>query len=112
VKLHATILLITFGLFPAVRAWPRLRPRPLFDPMIWTGLLFLCVVPSTVQSSIAYTRMAGGNVAGAVAAAAFSNMAGVFLTPLLASLILDAQGRGDVDGRGIGPHLRLLFCRS
>src|SRR5919107_361792 len=50
VKLHATIIGITFGLFPLFGltvAW--LAPQ-LFDPLIWTGILFLCVVPSTVQS--------------------------------------------------------------
>lgn len=108
VKLHATILLITFGLFPLLGLALALAAPGLFDPMIWTGVLFLCVVPSTVQSSIAYTSMAGGNVAGAVAAAAFSNMAGVFLTPLLASLILDAQG-GGVSFEGIGRIFALLF---
>jgi sodium/bile acid cotransporter 7 len=108
VKLHATVLFMTFGLFPLAGLALALAAPNLFDPMIWTGLLFLCVVPSTVQSSIAYTSMAGGNVAGAVAAAAFSNMAGVLLTPLLASLILDAQGAG-VSLGGIGRIFALLF---
>lgn len=108
VKLHLTVLSITFGLFPLLGLTFALTMPGLFDPMIWTGILFLCVVPSTVQSSIAYTSMAGGNVAGAVAAAAFSNMAGVFLTPLLASLILDAQGAA-VSAGGIGRIFALLF---
>jgi len=108
VKLHVTILLITFALFPLFGLALAFTAPGLFDPMIWTGLLFLCVVPSTVQSSIAYTSMAGGNVAGAVAAATFSNMAGVFLTPFLASLILDAQGVG-ISWEGIG-RIFLLLC--
>ena len=108
VKLHFTILGITFGLFPLFGLAFALALPGLLDPMIWTGLLFLCVVPSTVQSSIAYTSMAGGNVAGAVAAAAFSNMAGVFLTPLLAGLILDAQGAA-ISAGGMGRIFVLLF---
>jgi sodium/bile acid cotransporter 7 len=108
VKLHGTILFITFGLFPIFGLTLAWAAPELFDPMIWTGLLFLCVVPSTVQSSIAYTSMAGGNVAGAVAAAAFSNMAGVFLTPLLASLIVGA-GDGSVSLDGLGRIFGLLF---
>lgn len=107
-KLHVAILGITFGLFPLIGLTFALTMPGLLDPMLWTGLLFLCVVPSTVQSSIAYTSMAGGNVAGAVAAAAFSNMAGVFLSPLLASLILDAQGVG-MSWSGIGRIFALLF---
>ncbi len=108
IKLHLTILAITFGLFPLFGLALAFAAPGLFDPLLWTGLLFLCVVPSTVQSSIAYTSMAGGNVAGAVAAAAFSNMAGVLLTPLLASLILGAQGAAMSLG-GIGRIFVLLF---
>jgi sodium/bile acid cotransporter 7 len=93
-RLHAAILAVTYAFFPAAglalaAAFPALLPAGL-----WTGLLFLCALPSTVQSSIAYTAMARGNVAGAVAAAAFSNLAGVFLTPLLVAAMLGAQGTG------------------
>lgn len=108
VRLHLTILSITFALFPLFGLAMYFLAPGLLDPMLWTGLLFLCVVPSTVQSSIAYTSMAGGNVAGAVAAAAFSNLAGVVLTPLLASLILDAQGAG-ISVSGVGRLFALLF---
>lgn len=108
VKLHGTILFITFGLFPIFGLTLAWAVPELFDPLIWSGLLFLCVVPSTVQSSIAYTSMAGGNVAGAVAAAAFSNMAGVLLTPLLASLLLDVAD-ASVSLGGIGRIFGLLF---
>ena len=108
VKLHATIIGITFGLFPIIGLTVAWVAPQLFDPLIWTGILFLCVVPSTVQSSIAYTSMAGGNVAGAVAAAAFSNMAGVLLTPFLVSLVLGAHGAG-MSLTGIGRIFALLF---
>lgn len=108
VKLHAAILLITFGLFPLFGLALAWAAPHLLDPLIWTGLLFLCTVPSTVQSSIAYTSMAGGNVAGAVAAAAFSNMAGVFLTPVLASLVAGAGGAA-VSAAGVGRIFALLF---
>lgn len=108
VKLHFTIFGITFGLFPVFGLAALWLAPGLFDPLLWTGILFLCVVPSTVQSSIAYTSMAGGNVAGAVAAAAFSNMAGVVLTPLLASLLLDVQNI-EISASGIGRIFALLF---
>ena len=91
-RLHAAILAITFVLFPiAGLALSNAFPG-LLAPELWTGLIFLCALPSTVQSSIAYTSIAGGNVAGAVAAAAFSNLLGVFLTPLLVTMMLQAQG--------------------
>ncbi len=107
-RLHAAILAVTFLAFPLVGiALSRLAPG-LLQPALWSGILFLCALPSTVQSSIAYTSMARGNVAGAVAAAAFSNLLGVFLTPLLVGVMLDAQG-ADTSAAGIGKIAALLF---
>lgn len=107
-RLHLAILGTTFLVFPlAGLALAGLFPG-LLSPMLWTGLLFLCALPSTVQSSIAYTSIAGGNVAGAVAAAAFSNLLGVFLTPLLVSLMLEAHG-AQISLAGIGKIVLLLF---
>jgi len=83
-RLHLAILSVTYLAFPlAVLALASALPG-LLPPLLWTGMFFLAALPSTVQSSIAYTSMAGGNVAGATAAAALSNLVGVFLTPLLA----------------------------
>jgi sodium/bile acid cotransporter 7 len=107
-RLHLAILALTFVLFPIAGlalsfAFPGLLP-----PELWTGILFLCALPSTVQSSIAYTSIAGGNIAGAVAAAAFSNLIGVFLTPALAAFMLEAQGVS-ISLAGIGKIFALLF---
>ncbi len=107
-RLHLAILATTFAVFPLAglglsRAFPNM-----LAPELWTGILFLCVLPSTVQSSIAFTSMARGNVAGAVAAAAFSNLIGVFLTPLLAAFLLQAQGAAISLG-SIGRIFGLLF---
>ena len=107
-RLHAGILAATFLAFPLIGlALSSLFPG-LLTPALWTGMLFLCALPSTVQSSIAYTSMAGGNVAGAVAAAAFSNLIGVFLTPALVTLMLQAQG-AEISLAGIGKIVMLLF---
>jgi solute carrier family 10 (sodium/bile acid cotransporter), member 7 len=57
-----------------------------------TGFVFLCVLPSTVQSSIAFTSIARGNVAAALCAASASNLLGVFISPILAGWLLQAQG--------------------
>lgn len=51
------------------------------------GLLFLGVLPSTVQSATAYSSLAGGNVAISVVAAAVINIAGVFVSAPLFSLL-------------------------
>ncbi|MTH79734.1 bile acid:sodium symporter family protein [Paracoccus aestuariivivens] len=58
------------------------------------GLLFLAVLPSTVQSSIAFTSMAGGNVPAAICAASLSNLIGVALTPALVAVMLHQGGGG------------------
>jgi sodium/bile acid cotransporter 7 len=107
-RLHAAILGATFLVFPAAGLLLSAALPGLLSPALWTGMLFLCALPSTVQSSIAYTSIAGGNVAGAVAAAAFSNLIGVFLTPLLVTLMLGTQG-ADISLAGIGKIVGLLF---
>ena len=64
----------------------------LLTPELYLGVLFLCALPSTVQSSIAFTSMAGGNVPAAVCAASLSSLLGVFLTPLLMGVLAGSQG--------------------
>jgi sodium/bile acid cotransporter 7 len=107
-RLHLAIVGVTFVLFPLAGLGLSLLMPGLLSPLLWSGILFLCALPSTVQSSIAYTSIAGGNVAGAVAAAAFSNLLGVFLTPLLVSLLLGAQG-AEIGLGGIAKIAALLF---
>lgn len=93
-RLHLTVLLCTFVVFPvfglAVRgAVPVLLTQPLYQ-----GLLFLTLVPSTIQSSIAFTSIARGNVPAAICAGSFSSLAGIVLTPLLAAALLGNGGAG------------------
>lgn len=97
-RLHLLVAGVTFLAFPlivlALRwAMPGALPAPL-----WGGLLFLSAAPSTVQSSIAFTALAGGNVAAAVCAATLSNLGGVLVTPWLASALLGAGPQGVAGG--------------
>ena len=107
-RLHLAILALTFALFPVAGLALSLALPGLLAPELWMGLLFLCALPSTVQSSIAYTSIAGGNVAGAVAAAAFSNLIGVFATPMLVAAMLEAQG-AQISLGGVARIFALLF---
>ena len=107
-RLHVAILASTFAVFPLAGIALAAAFPGLLSPALWTGILFLCALPSTVQSSIAFTSMAGGNVAGAVAAAAASNLIGVFLTPALVSLMLSAQ-EAELAWGGIWKVVGLLF---
>ncbi|CUW44546.1 sodium/bile acid symporter family [Brucella vulpis] len=95
-KLHVTVLASTFVLFPILglaAGWaiPGLSQSPFY-----TGILYLCVLPSTVQSSIAFTSMARGNVSAAVVSASASNIFGMFLTPLLVGLLFAVKGGGGI----------------
>ena len=90
-RLHGLILAITYALFPLIGLAAHAALLDLFTPGLWTGFLFLCALPSTVQSSVAFTSIARGNTAAAVTAAAGSNILGVALTPMLLSLLLSAQ---------------------
>lgn len=91
-RLHGAAGAVTFLLFPLLGL--ALVRIPGLDPALATGLLYLCLLPSTVQSSIAFTAMARGNVAAAVCSAAFSNLAGIFLTPLLVALLITGKSGG------------------
>ncbi|MFD7237378.1 bile acid:sodium symporter family protein [Streptomyces syringium] len=91
-RLHLTVLAATFVLFPLLGLASRGLVPYVLTPELQTGLLFLCLVPSTIQSSIAFTSLARGNVAAAVCAGSFSSIVGIVLTPLLAALLLGGSG--------------------
>ncbi|MGA5898492.1 bile acid:sodium symporter family protein [Streptomyces venetus] len=93
-RLHVTVLAATFVVFPLLGLAARgLVPVILTDPL-YQGLLFLTLVPSTVQSSIAFTSMARGNVPAAICAGSFSSLVGILATPLLAASLLGGSGGG------------------
>ena len=91
-RLHLTILAATFVLFPALTVALAALPPWITPPEVAPGLIMLGCLASTIQSSLAFVSIARGNVPAAVASASASNMLGVFLTPLLASLLLHAEG--------------------
>ena len=92
-RLHLTILSFTYVAFPLLGLGiAALAHGRLSDPVV-TGIVYLTLVPSTVQSSIAFTAVARGNVAGAVVSASASNILGVFLTPVLCWLLLANTGK-------------------
>ena len=100
-RLHAVIGGTTFVLFPllgliVVALMPHLLNRTLM-----LGVLFLCALPSTVQSSIALTSIGRGNVAGAVCAATGSSLIGLLVTPLLFGAMSHVHGGGAIDLSGM-----------
>ncbi|MDR6116453.1 MULTISPECIES: bile acid:sodium symporter family protein [unclassified Sphingomonas] len=105
--LHLAVLGATFILFPLLGL--ALSHMPGVDPSLATGILFLTLLPSTVQSSIAFTAIARGNVAAAICSASFSNLLGIVLTPALVALLMKVEGGGGVSLASIeGILLQLL----
>ena len=90
-KLHGLVFAITFAVFPILG----LLAKPILVPMLgqelYWGFLFMCFLPSTVQSSIAFTSVARGNVAAAVCSASFSNIIGMFITPIMVAFFILGQ---------------------
>ena len=91
-RMHLTVLAVSFLLFPLLGIGADALPF-LSEPMA-LGVLFLCCLPSTVQSSIAFTSIARGNIAAAVCSASASNLLGMVLTPLLVGVLMHTQGAG------------------
>ncbi|MGP4044527.1 bile acid:sodium symporter family protein [Streptomyces sp. 2A115] len=93
-RLHVTVLACTFVMFPLLGLAARGLEPVFLNHSLYTGLLFLTLVPSTVQSSIAFTSIARGNVPAAICAGSFSSLAGIVITPLLAATLLGSTGGG------------------
>ena len=91
-RLHLLILACTFALFPLLGLALKPLLLPLLGDELYPGMLFLCALPATVQSAIAFTSLARGNVPAAICSAAASSLLGIFLTPLLVMLLMDVEG--------------------
>jgi sodium/bile acid cotransporter 7 len=100
-RLHLLVLAATFVAFPLLGLAAEALVPSVLTPDLYTGMLFLCLVPSTVQSSIAFTSIAHGNVAAAIVSASLSNILGVVLTPLLVVLLMQTAGGVRVDGAAV-----------
>nr|WP_189266707.1 bile acid:sodium symporter family protein [Streptomyces fuscichromogenes] len=93
-RLHTSVLVCTFVIFPVLGLAARGLVPVLLTHPLYQGLLFLTLVPSTIQSSIAFTSIARGNVPAAICAGSFSSLVGIVLTPLLAAALLGNSGGG------------------
>ena len=100
-RLHALVLASTYILFPVVGLAVLRVGGGAIDPVLASGLLFLTLLPSTVQSSIAFTAMARGNVAAAVCSASLSNLIGIVATPLLVQVLMHPSAGAGAGGGGM-----------
>ena len=110
-RLQSLVLASTFLLFPAIGLAMTFVVRPFLSPDLALGMLFVCLLPSTVQSSIAFTSIARGNVPAALCSASVSNLFGMVITPGLVALLLDAHGGFNLTALwDIGLQLLLPFA--
>ncbi len=107
-KLHLMVFLSTFVLFPVLGLGARALLPHLLPPALWAGVILVCVLPSTVQASVAFTSIARGNVPAALCAATMSNLVGILLTPVLAGFLL-STGHGGISAHAVGDILLQLL---
>ncbi len=93
-RLQSLVFVTTFVVFPLIGFGIVKLTGGYLGSGLAAGLMFLCLLPSTVQSSIAFTSIARGNVPAALCSASVSNLAGVVITPLLATMLLSANTGG------------------
>ncbi|MBP7646897.1 MAG: bile acid:sodium symporter [Comamonas sp.] len=95
-RLHLLVTATTFLFFPLL-GW-LLQPmlNHLLPQELVLGVLFLCTLPATVQSAIALTALARGNVPAAVCSASGSTLMGIFFTPFLAGILLSSSAHIDI----------------
>lgn len=91
-RLHLLVLLATFVLWPLAGLGAAALPGWVVPVDLAPGIIYLACLPSTIQSAIAFTVIGRGNVAAAVCGASVSNLLGMFLAPVLAGLLLGAEG--------------------
>jgi solute carrier family 10 (sodium/bile acid cotransporter), member 7 len=108
-KLHTLVFAFTFALFPIIGLLAKPVLVPLLGQELYWGFLFMCFLPSTVQSSIAFTSVAQGNVAGAVCSASFSNIVGMFITPILVTFFILGQSQHGFDPTSSIMQITLLL---
>ncbi len=92
-KLHLAVQGFGFGVIPLVGIALDAVVGSHLAPDLRLGLLFLCVLPSTIVMAVALCTVAGGNVAAAIFNAVLSNVLGVFLTPLWVAWLMKSSGQ-------------------
>ena len=107
-RLHVAVLASTFMLFPIVGLALHAILGGALNRAMLDGIVFLCLLPSTVQSSIAFTSIARGNVSAAVCGASLSNLLGIVVTPALVTVLLRGNGAHMSLGSAEGIVLELL----
>ncbi|AJB27171.1 bile acid:sodium symporter family protein [Bordetella pertussis] len=108
-RLHLTIFSATFLMFPLLGVALKPVLEPLVTPELYLGVLFLCCLPATVQSAIAFTSIARGNVPAAVCSASASSLLGIFITPLLVGTVVASAAAAPISFNAVGKIMLQLL---
>lgn len=108
-RLHILVQSFTFIVFPLLFVLLRLLFGHWLPPMLILGFFYLCVLPSTITSSVAMTGMARGNVPAAIFNATISSLIGIVATPALVSLMSDTSGETLSFGKAVVDIATLLL---
>jgi len=92
-RLHLLVFIFTFVMFPLLALALKPALQPVLGTALYVGVIYLCCLPGTVQSAIAFTSLARGNVPAAVCSASASSLIGIVLTPLLLQWMLGSGSR-------------------
>lgn len=92
-RLHLLVQASTYLMFPLLGFLAVMLLDDRVPAGLSLGFFYLCALPSTVSSSVAFTSAARGNVAGAVFNATLSSLLGVVLTPLWIGVVLKTAGQ-------------------
>ncbi|MBC7203549.1 MAG: bile acid:sodium symporter, partial [Pusillimonas sp.] len=109
-RLHALILCCTFVFFPVMGFVMRPLLLPLVSAELYQGVLYMCMLPATVQSAVALTGIARGNVPAAVCSASVSTLLGIMVTPFLVNeLIAPTAGVSSAADSVVNIFARLML---
>ena len=108
-RLHLVVHLSTFLLFPLIALVGMSLCATEQTHLLWLGVFYLAVLPSTVSSSVVMVSLAGGNMPAAIFNASLSGVIGIFLTPLWMSLFASAGPGGFDPLRAIGSLALLVL---
>lgn len=92
IKLQSLVLLVTFVVFPLLGLALSWATAPVIGASFALGIIYLSILPTTIQSAPSFVSLARGDIAAAIAASTFSNILAMFLTPFLVFVLMDLEG--------------------
>ena len=91
-RLHLLIQSATYLVFPVLGLGGFWLLRGTLPMPLALGFFYLCALPSTIASAVTLVGIARGNVPAAIFNATLSGLLGIFMTPMLVSLLAATSG--------------------